>query len=278
MQRATLLGLTCFLLVLPATGTPPTEGPTYASPRTERLISQMIEAHGGLGAWRAASTISFDHNLLIPGPDMWMVKHEVVDRATRHTYQDWPLFGARLTWDGQQTWTQGWPRGMMPPTAAVYSGFVPVNIVWLTQDDGVTLGDARRGTFPGDPAGSDTEYHIIRMQYAGGDDYYDLYIHPETHLLRGFETIVTYGGLLDSMGLPPEVTFWGPMYHNFRAYVEVGGLIFPAQWNTQMVRDGREIGKHLVLNHRLDAPFDRSRLRKPADAVVDTSTKERKQR
>lgn len=251
------------------------EGPTYANDETRIIIENMIEAHGGFDTWTNAKTVSFEHILHIPnGP--WMVKHEAVDLNTRKTYQDWPLLEAKLSFDGEKTWTQGWPQPFMPPKAAVYTGFMPGNIVWLTQDESVSLSESRTGSFAGDPEGSESTYYIVRMTYEGGSDYYDLYIHTDTHVLRGFETIVTYGGLLDSMGLPPQMTSWGPMYHNFRSYQEVDGLIFPESWITRMVQDNREIGQHLLINHSLTEPFDASRMEMPTDAVLDTSSAERK--
>lgn len=254
-------------------------GPTYATPEARIVIEKMVAAHGGLDRWRAAGAVSFDHVLHIPdGP--WMVKHEVVEPVRRRTYQTWPLWGARVAFDGRETWSAGWPPQMMPPNSILYTGFVPVNVVWMTQDDAARLSAPERGAFPGENAGP--SYYIITLTFGPetGDvqDYFKLYIHPETYRLRGFETIVTHGGMLDAMGLPPEVKFWGPMYHDFRFFVEADGLIFPAQWVTRMVADGREIGQHLVLHPSLREPFDEGQLKRPPGAVVDRGTKARKAR
>ena len=116
------------------------------------------------------------------------------------------------------------------------------------------------------------------MTYDGGGDYYDLYIDPETFRMRGFETIVTHGGMLDAMGLPPEVKAFGPMYHHFRFYAEVDGLVFPQQLVTRMVEGGEEIGQHLVMNHALETSFDEARMQMPSGAVIDKTTKERQAR
>lgn len=276
MLRARTSVASMLVVAVLVLGCAPAEaGPKYASDETRTVIENMIEAHGGFETWENTKTLAFNHILHIPnGP--WMVKREIVDLNTRQTYQDWPLLEAKLSFDGEKAWTEGWPQPFMPPKAAVYTGFMPGAIVWLTQDESVSLSEPRTGTFAGDPEGSDATYHIVRMTHEGGSDYYELYINTETHVLRGFETIVTYGGLLDSMGLPPQMKSWGPMYHNFRSYQEVDGLIFPESWITRMVQDEREIGQHLLINFALNETFDTSRMTMPPNAVLDTSSAERR--
>ncbi len=273
MKKNRMPLLLCALLMgwtyTPASAQP---GPNYASPESRVIIEKMVEAHGGLDKWRSAAAVSLEHILHIPnGP--WMVKREVVEVGTRRMYSDWPLLRAHVAFDGEQTWSTQWPSRMLPPNSTLYTGFVPTNLVWLTQDDGAKLSAPRLETFPGDPDGG--QYHVIRLTYDGGDDYFELYIHPERYRLRGFETIVTHGGMLDAMGLPPEVKAFGPMYHDFRRYAEVDGLVFPQQWITRMVGNGEEIGQHLVMNHALETSFDEARMRMPSDAVLDKTTKQR---
>lgn len=262
--------LLCALLMV-WTYTPAAAQPNYASPESQEIIEKMVEAHGGLDKWRSAEAISIEHILHIPnGP--WMVKREIVEISTRRIYSDWPLLRSQIAFDGEKTWSIDW-SGMLPPNSTLYTGFVSTNLVWLTQDQGANLSAPHRAKFPG-PDGGDTDYHVIRMTYDGGDDYYELYIEPEGYRLRGFETIVTHGGMLDAMGMPPEVKFFGPMVHDFRFYAEVEGLVFPQQWISRMAEDGEEIGHHLVLNHALTS-FDEARMRMPSDAVIDKTTKER---
>ena len=83
-----------------------------------------------------------------------------------------------------------------------------------------------------------------------------------------------FGALLDAMQIP-EGQLFGPMLRIHQAFVEVDGLLFPAEMRT-MPPDGSVIyGHHVISNHSLRQKWDESRMHKPSGAVVDTSSHKR---
>ncbi len=98
-----------------------------------------------------------------------------------------------------------------------------------------------------------------------------LYIDPENYLLKATEYIVTYAALLDMLGLPPEMTFFGPMVRVFDDYVTVDGLTVPSRYRTHDPEGKTMFGVHLLTQVEFGVPFDESRMRMTAGAVIDNS-------
>lgn len=259
-------------------------GPQYASEATQEVIEKMIEAHGGLKTWQNAPTISYDNIFFNPfateGPDAypWWVSHEVFDQRTRRAYHDWPLDDAHLTYDGEDVWTVHWGNDNMPRFMAQFFYYF-VNLPWLTQDNNVRLGKMQRSKLPG--SGTDKDYYTVEMTFtekpAVGKtvrDKYKLYIDPDDHLLHGYEYWIGYGPMLDGMGIP-EGEIFGPMLRVHDSFAAVDGLVFPERFHTMSPDGSATYGYHVIMNHRIDAPFDEERMRKPSNAIIDTSTEAR---
>jgi len=245
------------------------------SAAAEDVASQMIEAHGGLDAWRMKPTVSYKHTLVAPyEPDDPWVSVEVVDQRTRREYQDWPLDGSRIVSDGHEVWSVNWKRAN-PPKFMVNMAYYFINLPWLTQDDGVILEGPGEGTLPND----DKTYITLMMTFAAGtgdapDDYYKIFIDPDTGLMKAAEYIVTYGAMLDLMQMPPEQTFMGPLTKVYDDYQTIDGLTVPSSYRTYGP-DGNVYGEHKVENVSFSKKFDVSQLKKPAGAVVDKSSSRR---
>jgi len=243
--------------------------------KPDDVAQAMIEAHGGLAAWKATTTVSYKHTLVAPyEPDDPWVSVEVVDQQTRREYQDWPLDEARIVSDGSQVWSVNWKRAN-PPKFMVNMAYYFINLPWLTQDDGVNLGETAEGTLPGD----EKTYVTIMMTFDAGvgdapDDYYKLFVDPDTGLLKGVEYIVTYGAMLDLMGAPAEQTFLGPLTKVYTSYEVVDGLKMPASYRT-FGPDGNIYGEHTVENLSFNRTFDANQLKMPEGAVVDHSSAKR---
>ena len=242
----------------------------------EETAVKLIEAHGGWERWQAAPTVSFKHTMVAPyEPDDPWVSVEVTDNRTRCEYQEWPLDGAKIVYDGKQVWSTDWKRAN-PPKFMVNLTYYFLNLPWLTQDDGVKLEAPGQGKLPNDGKNYDT----LRMTFAGGvgetpDDYYVIYIDPDTGMMRGVEYVVTYGALLDLMGLPADMTSFGPLYKVFEEYTDVGGLKVPAAYRT-FSADGNVYGEHKVEDFSFSRSFEDKWLEKPEGAVVDNSSAKRK--
>lgn len=283
LHRATrilpYLGIVAGLLI-PVQAMERGKGPTYASPATRTVIEKMIEAHGGMEPWRAAETVSFDNLFFNPmfaqmqWASPWWASHEVIDLSTRRAYHDWPLDKARLTYDGENVWTVGWAQGN-PPKMQTLFFFYFVGLPWLTQDPNIRLGEPGRAKLPGDDA---TEYITVKMTFREKPpvgktekDSFLLYIDPKSHLLKAYEYNIGYGAMLDLMRIP-EGRLAGPMLRFHDRFVEADGLIFPAEMHTGSKDGSQTWGYHVLMNHSLQESFDESRMKKPAEAVVDPSS------
>lgn len=106
-------------------------------------------------------------------------------------------------------------------------------------------------------------------------DAFKLYIDPETYQLQGYEYTLGYGPMLDAYDLPPGQLL-GPILRIYDAFIRVEGLLMPARFHTTSLDGSTTYGYHIITNYRFDLPFDQARLQKPADAVIDTSTSQRK--
>lgn len=237
----------------------------------ERIVEKMIEAHGGMEAWQSAPTVSFRHTLVSPqDPEDPWVSIETTEQGSRRTYQEWPRDGARIAWDGKTVWSTDWKR-LNPPKFMVNLAYYFLNLPWLTQDPGVNLAMEGRGGVPND----DRDYLKVKMTFDPGtgetpDDYYVIYIDPDTYRMRATEFVVTYGPMLDIFGVPAEVKFIGPIIHSYSEFTTVDGLVVPVAYST-FTPTGQLYGEHTVENWSFSKAFDETRLEMPEGAVIDTS-------
>ena len=259
-------------LVKRACGASPIDGTTCRPPDASHLVSEMVDAHGGMTAWRAASALSFTHVLAFGEPlaAEWFISHETTEIATRRTYQDWPLYGGQLGYDGRAVWTMNWKIDN-PPGVNVNSAYEVLALPWLAQEPGTRLAYVGERALPN----AKLKHRVVRMTFDASrgqspHKYYDLYIHPETHLLGGVAYDITHGGFLDLIGLPADRTSLGPFTHVFYRHVTVGGLRLPAQYDT-FDPTGATAGRHAVYGYELASTFDARRVEKPAGGVVDTT-------
>lgn len=254
--------------------------PQYATEKTREVVQKMIEAHGGYERWTALETFSFTtvmHSASLPTLHFW-INDQVVDMKSRRTYQDWPVVGSQLSYDGEKAWGVNWNVGN-PPNHQHSVFFYYLNLPWLTQDPYVKLGEA---TLMDHPA-FENQVYKIHMSYSQSPtlgksvrDTYDLYIDAKSYLLVGYEYTVGYGPMLDIMGLPKEAQVFGPVLRKNTYFVDYDGLKYPALFATYAADLSAQYGDHVVYNLKLDAPFDESRMEMPAGAVVDTSTDTRR--
>jgi hypothetical protein len=140
-----------------------------------------------------------------------------------------------------------------------------LNLPWLTQDPGVNLEKPGTDRIRGEK----TDYITIRMTFADGvgdtpDDYYLLYIDPETFRLKANRYIVTYRDILpDGVTSTPEHLL---VYDEFET---VDGLLVPKKFTVfeeERVYAACEIGEWSFTD-----TFDEARMTMPEGAVVDDS-------
>jgi hypothetical protein len=267
------LFLVFVLLALPASLL---ASPRYASDETRRVIENMLQAHGGLERWQSAPSIRYDaimhNNYHGPNELAWWVQHEVIDQKTRQVWQNWSLDGAQLGYDGEQVWTANWERAN-PPTMMVHFFYYFVNLPWLTQDDGVVLGEPGRYTWPG----LDKELIEVKMTFAEAPtvgktakDYFVLYIDPESWRLFGYQYAIGYQPFLDLVNMPEGQETFGPLWRMITKFSEVDGLVFPAAFRTMPEAGERIVGNHVILNIDVSTPFDSELAKMPEGGVVDS--------
>jgi hypothetical protein len=224
----------------------------------------MVAAHGGLQKWRSAPTVSFEDEFNVPGqPDE--VSRVVVEQSRRRAYIDMAGSAASLVWDGEKAWSLNW-QSPMPPRFLALLNYYFLNLPWLTQDPGVKLGEPGIGRVTGDS----TDYATVMMTFEPGtgdtpDDYYRLYIDPETKRLKACAYVVTYRSLL-----PEGVTSTPEHVLIYDEFATVDSLLVPVRYT---IYEGDSVYAGCsIRNWAFDRAFDESRMVMPEGAVLDSST------
>lgn len=254
--------------------------PKYASNETKEIIEKMIVAHGGYEKWSNLETLSFTtamHSRSLGFVRFW-IKNITVDMKTRRSYQDWPLFGSQLTYDGKEAWTTNW-RISNPPNHQHSVFYYYVNLPWLTQDKIVNLGKVEKLKHDA----FKNEVYKIKMTFSqvptlgkSKNDTYTLYIDSKSYLLSGYEYTVGYGPLLDQLKIPKGQSVFGPVLRINNYTGDINGLKFPMLMTTNSQDLKQEYGDHAIYEFKINEKFDEKRMIKPKNAVVDTSVDKRK--
>ncbi len=228
------------------------------------IVQDMVTAHGGLSAWRAAPTISFIDSWGRPGQPVRR-STVVVDQSSRRAYIDMPEKDASMAWDGTKAWSTNWPSNTPVRFRALLTYYF-VDLPWLTQDPGVTLEDTGMATLRGDSAQCAT----VMMTFAPGTgdtpkDYYRLYIDPTTHRLKACDYVVTYKALMgEGESSSPEHCL---VYDDFTT---THGLVVPTHFT--IYEGDKLLTACAISDWSFSKPFDEKRMTMPDSAVVDTST------
>jgi len=247
----------------------------YASNETKGVIEKMIEAHGGYEQWKSLKTLSFTNSMYSEslGFVRFWIADQNIDMQKRRTYQDWPLFGSQLTFDGNEVWTTNWRVGN-PPNHQHSVYFYYVNLPWLTQDSNVKLGEVTKLKHEA----FKNEVFKIKMSFTESPtigkskkDTFILYIDSETYLLNGYEYTVGYGPLLDVLNIPKTQEVFGPMLRINTYTGDINGLKFPMLMTTKSPDLKQQYGDHAIYNYKINGEFDEKRMTKPANGVVDNS-------
>lgn len=274
MKKMTLLCM-AFLLAMTLIA----RGPSYASNETKEVIEKMITAHGGLEKWKRTTTFSFDNIMFsqgLPGTPFWINK-VIVDKASLQVYQEWPIHGSTMAYDGEKAWGANWKIGNPPKFEALFFYYF-LNLPWLTQDDNVVLSEVKKVSH----AGFEKELFEVVMTFSEKPavgkttlDSYKLLIDPESYLLVGYEYEIGYGHMLDLFRLPKEAKVFGPMFRINDSFIEVDGLIYPNLMHTSNADHTQTYGNHAIINYALNAPFDKALLEMPDGAQLDTTSEKR---
>ena len=170
-----------------------------------------------------------------------------------------------MAWDGEKAWSENW-QGPFPPRFFALLSYYFLNLPWLAADPGVNLSEPGTGKLWDDP----TEYITVKMTFEPGvgdtpDDYYILYIDPDSYRLRAAELRVTYADIL-----PPEVEAIEEIAV-YDKFATVEGLVVPMKCSIHG-KDRSPLASLEWRNWSFYRPFDASRMVMAAGAVVDTSS------
>jgi hypothetical protein len=234
-------------------------------------VDRMVAAHGGMDAWRDAPSVTFTDEWGRPGSPETRISVVQVEQGRRRAVLEFPDMDATIGWDGEKAWSVNWSGG--PPRFLALLNYYFVCLPWLVNDPGVVLHEPERRTLWNDP----TEYISIEVTYRPGvgdtpDDYYVLFIHPETHLLRGCEYIVTYPTLV-----PEGKDHTPPHILVFDSLTTVEGLTVPAHFTIYDKDDEKTVyATCTIRDWSFSKPFDARRVEVPDGAAVDESLPKRR--
>ena len=247
----------------------------YASEETKEVIEKMIQAHGGYEKWKNLKTLTFTstmHSKSLGFLRFW-IKTQTVEMKTKRSYQDWPLIGSKMSFDGTKAWSVDWRVGN-PPNHQHSVFYYYVNLPWITQDSLVQLGKVEKVKHPA----FKTEVYKIKMTFTESpilgkskDDSYTLYINANTFILDGYEYTVGYGPLLDILNIPKDQNVFGPVLRINNYTGDVNGLKFPMLMTTNSLDLKQQYGDHAIYDFKLNEKFDESRMVMPTNGVIDTS-------
>ena len=240
----------------------------------------MIDAHGGYEKWSQLETMSFSstmHSESLGLLRFW-IKDQVVEMKTRRTYQDWPLVGSKMSFDGEKVWSVDWRVGN-PPGHQHSVFFYYLNLPLLTQDEHVVLGEAELI----EHKGFDNKVYKVVMSYKqapivgkSARDTYTLFIDSESYLLVGYEYTIGYGPLHDVIGVPKDQKVFGPVLRKNNYIAELNGLKFAVLFTTHDPELTTQYGDHAIYNIQFNEEFDEGRMVPPKNAVFDPAKDVRK--
>jgi hypothetical protein len=208
---------------------------SFCDSNAQSAVSAMVNAHGGIDAWRELKSIYVEREHLFAGSER-PIRFSILGEYPSHRiFQSWLAPSGTLAWDGERAWSSDWALAdrLMPRYVAAI-GFYLVNMPWLAYQDATRL--ETRGCGGRLPGHGDRQYLVIEADYEpdpvrkpawyeGPRDSYELYIDPDSHRLSGVMQHWTYAGQLDTAGAPPSVEAISQLF------VEVNGLIWPEAYS-----------------------------------------------
>jgi hypothetical protein len=235
-------------------------------------VWSAIEAHGGLHTWLAKSTLAFEFDYRpLAQPERRMHTYSQVDHWSARAHQT-ELDGgagaeATLGWDGERAWIT--PAADAFPSSARFWSLTPyyfVGMPFVAADPGTHYERLPDATLDG------TLYQVVKLTYGEGvgdapDDYYVLYLHPETHTLAGLRYVVSFPGFFPEGGHTPEKLM------RYTDFTTVDGLRFAQRldtsaWDPASGTPGERVTAITVSRVTLGEAWPASLFAPPAGSVV----------
>lgn len=173
-----------------------------------QILWEAIEAHGGLSRWLAHGTVEFEFDYSpVDNPARRMHTTSYVDLWRSHARQEEIVESgeaAVLGWNGEQAWITPGPDAF--PTPARFWATTPfyfVGIPFVLADPGARYERLQDAELDG------VAHRMVKVTYDAGtgdspDDYYVIYVHPETHRVSAIRYIVAFPGFFEPGRHSPE--------------------------------------------------------------------------
>ncbi len=242
-----------------------------ASTPAGREVWAAIDAHGGLEAWLAASTLAFTFDYQpLDAPERRMHTRNRVDHWSARARQDEREGGAgaeaTLGWDGREAWIMPAPEAF--PTTARFWALTPyyfVGMPFVAADPGVNITALPDAELDG------VAHRLVKLSYGEGigdapDDYYILYLHPETHRLAALRYVVSYPGFFPEGGHSPEKLMRYDGWHDAGG-LRLAGTLDTFRWDAEAGRLGPLVTRIVVSEIAVGETWSRSIFARPEGAV-----------
>lgn len=241
--------------------------PEYSDAAAAELAAELLAAHGGMQPMANARSLQLDFFTKVIGGPMPFYSKEAVDLTNGDAFIEWPFWNATMALHNGELWAHQWP---MPMPAGFFIRLTTsfITLPWQIQADTANVGPVSSGKLPED----ETVYDILRVTFdertpSIPGTFYDIYIDPETRLMKGIRFDINHPGMVANPSQP-----LGPNFHVFDEYRKFGGLILPTfylSYGRNSASGGDSNAYHFAWNISLDQEFDVERLNAPDGAVAD---------
>lgn len=195
-------------------------------------IWEAIETHGGLSRWFANGPIGFYFDYQSVNTGNRTNSYQVVDqwsvRAVHRTGKDRTI---RYGWSGSEAWSHPDTVDIdINPRFWSTTPFYFIALPFVLADNGVILEKLTPKEYKG------IMYDVVKASYETGigdapDDYYIIYIHPQTKRMEGLRYIVSYPGFFPDGGHTPE------KFMEISGYQTIDGIMLPTGYHTYRFED-----------------------------------------
>jgi hypothetical protein len=173
------------------------------------VVWASIEAHGGLETWLGKSTVAFEFDYQPRAqPERRMHTFNQVDHWSARARQTELPGGsgpeATFGWDGERAWiAPGLDAFPSSPRFWALTPYYFVGMPFVAADPGTHYERLPDASLDG------VVHQLVKLTYGAGvgdapDDYYILYLHPDTHHLTALRYVVSYPGFFPEGGHTPE--------------------------------------------------------------------------
>lgn len=205
-----------------------------------KKILGSINAHGGLEKWFSNGPISFRFNYQPLDGGKQRDSYQVVDQwSVRSVHEVASNRNWKYGWDGENAWSL--PDSIdvgVNPRFWSNTPYYFVGLPFVLADDGVILEELEPMDYKG------VTYDLVKVNYEDGagdasDDFYVIYINPETGLMGGLRYIVSYPGFFPNGGHSPE------KFMEILGMQSIDGVTIPTGYNTHWFKE-EQVGQHIT--------------------------------